>query len=173
MPSSRRGAAIDLFATGAPAAAPAAPSEAPDAVPGAAARPAAHTAPAAPKPARRRSETAEARRTPRPAPPAPGVERVKVSVNLPADEVDFLRSLSRPARTGAERTLGAGFVATGVLRAAIAMLRERGIDMQGLAAGEEALMVERATAALEASRPRLTHPVLGRVAHLLSCSPAR
>jgi hypothetical protein len=46
------------------------------------------------------------------------VARLRQGVELAEDDVDWLRSLSRPARTGQPRTLGSKFVATGVLAAA-------------------------------------------------------
>ena len=51
---------------------------------------------------------------------------MRLSVELTERELAFLRALSRPARTGQPRTLGAKFVATGVLAAAIELLAERG-----------------------------------------------
>jgi len=77
------------------------------------------------------------------------VARLRQGVELTEDEVDFLRSLSRPARTGQPRTLGSKFVATGVLAAAIELIREHGIDMDGVQAGDHAQMAARARAALE------------------------
>ncbi len=54
------------------------------------------------------------------------VTRLRQGVELTEDDVAFLRSLSRPSRTGQPRTLGSKLVATGVLTAAIELLRERG-----------------------------------------------
>ena len=51
--------------------------------------------------------------------------RVRLGVELTERELAFLRALSRPSRTGQPRTLGAKFVATGVLAAAIELLAER------------------------------------------------
>ena len=76
------------------------------------------------------------------------IARLRQGVELTEADVDFLRSLSRPARTGQPRTLGSKFVATGVLAAAIELLRERGIDMDGVQAGDVAEMANRARAAL-------------------------
>ena len=76
------------------------------------------------------------------------IARLRQGVELTEDDVDFLRSLSRPARTGQPRTLGTKFVATGVLAAAIELIRERGIDMDGVEAGDLAEMAARARAAL-------------------------
>jgi hypothetical protein len=77
------------------------------------------------------------------------VQRVRQGVELDERDVEFLRSLSRPGRTGQPRTLGSKFVATGVLTAAIALLRERGIDMDGVEAGDLAEMTARARVALQ------------------------
>src|SRR4051794_35749506 len=60
------------------------------------------------------------------------VQRLRQGVELLAADVDFLRELSRPVRTGQPRTLGSKFVATGVLTGAIRLLRESGIDMDGI-----------------------------------------
>lgn len=73
---------------------------------------------------------------------------VRQGVELTEDETEFLRSLSRPARTGQPRTLGSRFVATGVLAAAIELLREGSIDMAGVAAGDLVEMTARARDAL-------------------------
>jgi hypothetical protein len=73
---------------------------------------------------------------------------LRQGVELSEDDVDFLRSLSRPARTGQPRTLGSKFVATGVLAAAIEILRDAGIDMDGVAAGDAVEMKGRAFSAL-------------------------
>jgi hypothetical protein len=81
------------------------------------------------------------------------IARLRQGVELTEADVDFLRSLSRPARTGQPRTLGSKFVATGVLAAAIELLRERGIDMHGIEAGDLAAMTARARAALERTIP--------------------
>ena len=76
------------------------------------------------------------------------VARLRQGVELAEADVDFLRSLSRPARTGQPRTLGSKFVATGVLAAAIALIREHGIDMDGVQAGDLEAMTARARRAL-------------------------
>src|SRR3954462_14362609 len=76
------------------------------------------------------------------------VQRLRQGVELLAEDVDFLRDLSRPVRTGQPRTLGSKFVATGVLTAAIRVLREGGIDMHGIEAGDHETMAERAYEAL-------------------------
>jgi hypothetical protein len=84
-------------------------------------------------------------------PRPPHVDRgaiVRQGVELTEDETTFLRSLSRPARTGQPRSLGSKFVATGVLAAAIELLRESAIDMHGVAAGDLTEMKARARAAL-------------------------
>ena len=73
---------------------------------------------------------------------------VRQGVELTEDETGFLRSLSRPARTGQPRTLGSKFVATGVLAAAIELLREGSVEMEGVAAGDLDEMKARARAAL-------------------------
>lgn len=84
------------------------------------------------------------------------VARLRQGVELTEDDVAFLRSLSRPTRTGQPRTLGSKFVATGVLAAAIELLRETGIDMDGVEAGDLDEMTARARAALKraAEQPR-------------------
>jgi hypothetical protein len=76
------------------------------------------------------------------------VARLRQGVELSEDDVVFLRSLSRPARTGQPRTLGSKFVATGVLAAAIELLRAGAIDMHGVEAGDLDEMTARARAAL-------------------------
>jgi hypothetical protein len=73
---------------------------------------------------------------------------LRQGVELSEDDVDFLRSVSRPSRTGQPRTLGSKFVATGLLAAAIEILREVGIDMDGVAAGDGPEMKLRASVAL-------------------------
>lgn len=87
-----------------------------------------------------RPERVAARRDP--------VARLRQGVELSEDDVAFMRSLSRPARTGQPRTLGSKFVATGVLAAAIELLREAGIDMDGVQAGDVDEMTARAREAL-------------------------
>jgi hypothetical protein len=76
------------------------------------------------------------------------VARVRQGVELAEDDVVWLRSVSRPARTGQPRTLGSKFVATGVLAAAIELLRTAGIDMDGVEAGDLDEMTARAREAL-------------------------
>src|SRR3954468_18745938 len=76
------------------------------------------------------------------------VQRLRQGVELLAEDVDFLRELGRPVRTGQPRTLGSKFVATGVLTGAIRVLRERGIDMDGIEAGDVEAMATRAYEAL-------------------------
>jgi hypothetical protein len=85
------------------------------------------------------------------------ISRVRQGVELTEEETGYLRSLSRPARTGQPRTLGSKFVATGVLAAAIELLRAGEIDMHGVAAGDRPEMTARARDALirAASKP---HP---------------
>jgi hypothetical protein len=73
---------------------------------------------------------------------------VRQGVELTESETEFLRSLSRPSRTGQPRTLGSKFVATGALAAAIELLRDGSIDMYGVAAGDLEEMKARARAAL-------------------------
>jgi hypothetical protein len=73
---------------------------------------------------------------------------VRQGVELTESETEFLRSLSRPSRTGEPRTLGSKFVATGALAAAIELIREGSIDMYGVAAGDLEEMKARARAAL-------------------------
>jgi hypothetical protein len=73
---------------------------------------------------------------------------MRLGVELTDDEVGFLRSLSRPARTGGARTLGSKFVGTGLLMAAIELVRTVEVDMAGVAAGDLAEMTTRAHDAL-------------------------
>jgi hypothetical protein len=70
--------------------------------------------------------------------------RVRLGVELTEPQIAFLRALSRPTRTGGPRTLGAKFVAAGVLAAAIELLEQAAIDMHGVAAGDLAEMTARA-----------------------------
>ena len=106
---------------------------------------------AQPTPAPRSRACSRARRRPAGSPPARAarraagarrasgrepVARLRQGVELTEDDVAFLRSLSRPARTGQPRTLGSKFVATGVLAAAIELLRDGEIDMHGVEAGD-------------------------------------
>jgi hypothetical protein len=74
--------------------------------------------------------------------------RVRLSVELTERELAFLRALSRPGRTGQPRTLGAKFVATGVLAAAIELLADVDVDMYGVHAGDAVEMTARARSAL-------------------------
>jgi hypothetical protein len=74
--------------------------------------------------------------------------RVRLSVELTERELAFLRALSRPSRTGQPRTLGAKFVATGVLAAAIELLASAEVDMYGVRAGDAVEMTARARSAL-------------------------
>jgi hypothetical protein len=74
--------------------------------------------------------------------------RVRVGVELTDEQSGYLRALSRPDRTNGPRTLGTKFVATGVLVAAIELLRTVDVDMHGVAAGDGAEMAARARAAL-------------------------
>jgi hypothetical protein len=83
------------------------------------------------------------------------VARLRHGVELAEDDVAFLRSISRPARTGQPRTLGSKFVASGVLAAAIALLRTAGVDMHGVEAGDLDEMTARARDAL--TRAALEH----------------
>jgi hypothetical protein len=80
------------------------------------------------------------------------IARLRQGVELSEIAVDLLRSLSRPARTGQPRTLGSKSVATGVPAAAIELLRERGIDMEGVQAGDLVETTARARAALSSER---------------------
>jgi hypothetical protein len=95
------------------------------------------------------------------APASFALSRVRQGVELTEDETGYLRSLSRPARTGRPRTLGSKFVATGVLAAAIELLRTSEIDMHGVAAGDLPEMTARAREELirAASQPHTEeHP---------------
>jgi hypothetical protein len=74
--------------------------------------------------------------------------RVRVGVELTEEQSAYLRALSRPGRTNGPRSLGTKFVATGVLVAAIELLRSVDVDMHGVAAGDEPEMAARARAAL-------------------------
>jgi len=74
--------------------------------------------------------------------------RVRVGVELTEEQSRYLRGLSRPGRTNGPRTLGTKFVATGVLVAAIELLRTVDVDMNGVAAGHDAEMAARARTAL-------------------------
>ncbi len=80
------------------------------------------------------------------------VARLRQGVELTEDEVAYLRALSRPGRTGQPRTLGSKFVATGVLAAAIELLREVDVDMDGVEAGDLAEMTARARGAQPSRR---------------------
>jgi hypothetical protein len=82
------------------------------------------------------------------APASFATSRVRQGVELTEDETGYLRSLSRPGRTGQPRTLGSKFVATGVLAAAIELLRTGDINMHGVEAGDSAEMTARARDAL-------------------------
>ncbi len=62
--------------------------------------------------------------------------RVRLGVELTEQQIAFLRGLSRPTRTGGPRTLGAKFVAAGVMAAAIELFEHTAIDMHGVAAGD-------------------------------------
>jgi hypothetical protein len=59
-----------------------------------------------------------------------------------------LLRVSRGQPFGGQRTLGAKFVAAGVLGAAIELLERGAIDMHGVIAGDHAEMTARARAAL-------------------------
>ena len=85
--------------------------------------------------------------------------RVRLGVELTEPQIAFLRGLSRPARTGEPRTLGAKFVAAGVLAAAIELIEHSAIDMRGVAAGDLAEMTARARDAL--LRASATHDPTG------------
>ena len=74
--------------------------------------------------------------------------RLRQGVELTESDIDFLRSLSRPGRTGQPRTLGSKFVATGLLAAAIELLRAGDVDMHGVEAGDLDEMTARARDAL-------------------------
>jgi hypothetical protein len=85
--------------------------------------------------------------------------RVRLGVELNEPQIAFLRALSRPTRTGGPRTLGAKFVAAGVLAAAIELLEHAAIDMHGVAAGDLPEMTSRARDAL--LRAGTTHAQTG------------
>jgi hypothetical protein len=80
-----------------------------------------------------------------------GEARLRLGVELGEREIEFLRSLSRPARTGGARSLGAKFVATGVLAAAIELLQATEVDMRDVGPGQLEQMMDRARAALIAA----------------------
>jgi chromosome partitioning protein len=73
---------------------------------------------------------------------------LRQGVELTEDDVDFLRSVSRPSSTGQPRTLGVKFVVTGLLTAAVQLIREHGIDMDGVEAGDCDEMIARARRSL-------------------------
>src|SRR4051812_7468375 len=75
--------------------------------------------------------------------------RVRLGVELTDAQINQLRALSRPDRTGQFRTLGAKFVATGILIAALELLSESAIDMRGVTAGDLGEMAARARHALQ------------------------
>jgi hypothetical protein len=95
-----------------------------------------------------RANGKEAVASPRPTSSGAGGSRVRLGVELTDAEIAYLRGLSRPGRTGESRTLGAKFVATGILAAAIELLEHTHIDMAGVRAGDELEMAARARAAL-------------------------
>jgi hypothetical protein len=74
--------------------------------------------------------------------------RVRLGVELTETEVAFVRALGRPARTGGPRSLGAKFVATGILAAAVELLGDVDVDMAGVNAGDLSEITARARAAL-------------------------
>ena len=94
--------------------------------------------------------------------PANSAQRLRQGVELDEREVEFLRSLSRPGRTGQPRTLGSKFVATGVLAAAIELLRQVDVDMYGVEAGDLDAMTARAGEALRRGALRLEAAEAGR-----------
>jgi hypothetical protein len=94
--------------------------------------------------------------------PASSAQRLRQGVELDERDVEFLRSLSRPGRTGQPRTLGSKFVATGVLAAAIELLRVGDVDMYGVQAGELTEMTARARDALRQAALRLEAAEGGR-----------
>jgi hypothetical protein len=101
-----------------------------------------------------------ARRAPAPASaahvtPTDRTQRLRQGVELDERDVEFLRSLSRPGRTGQPRTLGSKFVATGVLAAAIELLRIADVEMNGVEAGDLTEMTARAREALRQAALRL------------------
>ena len=85
-----------------------------------------------------------------------GEPRLRLGVELRERELAYLRGLSRPARTGGPRTLGSKFVGTGVLVAAIELLRTVDVEMDGVAAGDLEEMTARARAALIRAAQRET-----------------
>jgi hypothetical protein len=90
--------------------------------------------------------------------PASSAQRLRQGVELDERDVEFLRSLSRPGRTGQPRTLGSKFVATGVLAAAIELLREVDVDMYGVEAGDLTETAARAREGLRLAALRLDAP---------------
>ena len=73
---------------------------------------------------------------------------MRVGVELTERELPLLaRSRVRPD-TGQPRTLGAKFVATGLLAAAIELLADVDVDMHGVGAGDLEAMTARARGAL-------------------------
>ncbi len=85
---------------------------------------------------------------------SPTARTLRQCVELQAQEVSFLRELSRPDRTGQSRSHGSKFVATGVLMAAVELLGEVDVDMWGVQAGDVEAMKARARAALIAAGAR-------------------
>ncbi len=82
--------------------------------------------------------------------------RLRLGVELSERELAYLRALSRPARTGGPRTLGSKFVGTGVLVAAIELLRTVEVEMDGVVAGDLEAMTARAQSALIRAAARAT-----------------
>jgi len=85
--------------------------------------------------------------TPRPATRS-STTLIRQGVELPEDDVEYLRGLARPDRTGQRRAHGSKFVATGLTLAAVELLRDGDIDMEGVEAGDLETMKARARAAL-------------------------
>jgi hypothetical protein len=105
-----------------------------------------------------RSESVQAATTARAArvDASEGEPRMRLGVELSERELAYLRGLSRPARTGGPRTLGSKFVGTGVLVAAIELLRTVDVEMDGVVAGDLEEMTARARAALVRAAQRET-----------------
>ncbi len=91
---------------------------------------------------------------PAPLATSPTARTLRQCVELHEQEVSFLRELSRPDRTGASRSHGSKFVATGVLMAAVELLGEVEVDMWGVQAGDVEAMKDRARVALIAAGAR-------------------
>jgi hypothetical protein len=76
-------------------------------------------------------------------------ETVRAEIRVPEEVLNRARSLVRPRRTGAERSLGAGFVLQAFVRAVDDIVLD--LDVSGMELGLEDEMVERVKQALAAA----------------------